>query len=47
MMPRKLAKWHREYRKQRKEHPTLSAYALRIVVSDHVRAEKKTGKSYG
>lgn len=40
-MPCGLEKWrkkfHKEYQKERKEHPNLSASAVRQIVKDHLR----------
>jgi hypothetical protein len=39
-----LKAYQAELKRQRKEHPTLPAWALRTVVKDHL---KKAKKNYG
>lgn len=36
-LPKALQEYQAELKRQRKEHPTLPAWALRRIVKDHLR----------
>lgn len=38
-----LRAYRREYARQKREHPTVSARVLRVIVRDHLRRKKRYG----
>jgi len=35
-----IRKWQEEYTKERKEHPTLPPWAVRVIVQDHMKKKR-------
>jgi hypothetical protein len=42
-MVNKLLAWRKEYKIQKKEHPSLPDWAVRRVSSDHIKLKKNKG----
>ena len=37
MIPKPLKLYQSEYKKERREHPTLPTWAVRVIVKDHLK----------